>query len=110
MKKLHMIAIAAALVSTSGVASARWVPGNSSQHHETQRRGWDARDHDDHGHRRMNLEAKVQLRLKRLGYFHGNVDGTFGRQSRHALRHFQHDHRLAKTGEFDRRTLRALGL
>ncbi len=57
-----------------------------------------------------SLVARVQLKLKRLGYYGGLVDGDLGRGTRGALRSFQYDRDLRATGSMDGPTLRALGL
>ncbi|RYD33387.1 MAG: peptidoglycan-binding protein [Verrucomicrobiaceae bacterium] len=90
--------------------------------------GWAPAQYDrDHGHRPgpppgpphrperdyrrgSSLEARVQMRLKRLGYYYGPVDGSFGRGSRAALARFQRQAGLRPTGALDGRTIRALRL
>ena len=56
------------------------------------------------------VEVRAQMRLKRLGFYRGSVDGAFGRGSRAALLRFQHSKHLRPTGSLDSRTLRALGI
>jgi hypothetical protein len=52
----------------------------------------------------------AQKQLRRLGLYHGPVDGIWGRNTRLALEHFQRQHGEAVTGEPSRDTLVALGL
>lgn len=65
---------------------------------------------DSHYRRGPSLEARVQMRLKRLGYYRGPVDGSFGRGSRAALARFQRHSGLRPTGALDGRTIRMLRL
>ena len=57
-----------------------------------------------------SLEAAVQMRLRRAGYYRGRIDGIIGPASRSAIRRFQADHGLRPTGAIDRATLARLGL
>ena len=52
----------------------------------------------------------VQTDLKNLGYYHGTIDGLFGRGTRDALAHYQTDHHLAVTGTLTTETLQSLGV
>jgi hypothetical protein len=52
----------------------------------------------------------AQMRLRRLGLYHGPVDGIWGRNTRLALKDFQREHGEAVTGELSRDTLVALGV
>jgi hypothetical protein len=52
----------------------------------------------------------VQTDLTNLGYYHGVVDGLFGRDTRDALAHYQTDKRLAVTGTLTTETLQSLGV
>ncbi|MGJ8635066.1 MAG: peptidoglycan-binding domain-containing protein [Luteolibacter sp.] len=65
-----------------------------------------------YGHSSWNdrIEVRAQMRLKRLGYYRGAIDGDFGRGSRAALVRFQHSKRLRPTGSLDSKTIRALGI
>ncbi len=63
--------------------------------------------HDDY-RRHDRIEFKAQLRLKKLGYYRGPVDGDFGRGSRAALAGFQRRNGLRPTGSLDGRTIKAL--
>ena len=53
--------------------------------------------------------ASVQWKLQRLGYYRGELDGTYGPMTRRALLNFQRDNGLPVTGEIDADTLAALG-
>jgi hypothetical protein len=52
----------------------------------------------------------VQTDLKKLGYYHGTIDGLFGRDTRDALARYQTDHHLAVTGTLTTETLQSLGV
>lgn len=52
--------------------------------------------------------AAVQDRLARDGYYHGQIDGVAGRQTRRAIARFQSNHRLPVTGQLTSETLEAL--
>jgi hypothetical protein len=54
--------------------------------------------------------SAVQSALSREGYYSGAVDGSFGVETRNALRRFQRDRGLSVTGRIDRATTNALGL
>ncbi|MGI6668773.1 MAG: L,D-transpeptidase family protein [Acetivibrionales bacterium] len=41
---------------------------------------------------------KVERALKKLGYYHGSLDGIFGSALKKAVMKFQEDHKLYKTG------------
>ncbi len=56
------------------------------------------------------LESSVQRALKRQGYYRGSVDGDIGPESRAAIREYQANHGLARTGRIDGSLLRSLGL
>jgi len=51
----------------------------------------------------------VQQKLKRLGYYHGDVDGNMGSQTAAAVRRFQVAEKLRPTGTLDEETLLKLG-
>lgn len=63
-----------------------------------------------HRYHRNSLQVNVQAALRRLGYYHGRLDGAIGRGSRRAIRGYQRDHRLAVTGTITRGLLRSLGI
>ncbi len=52
----------------------------------------------------------VQTKLKRWGYYTGNVDGIFGPKTREAVKYFQRKNRLAVDGIVGPNTARALGM
>jgi hypothetical protein len=54
--------------------------------------------------------ADVQASLQEQGYYHGDVDGLMGPQTREALADFQRDHGLITTAALDQPTLSSLGL
>ncbi len=51
----------------------------------------------------------VQQKLKRLGYYHGQIDGDMGSQTAAAIRRFQVAEKLRPTGQLDEETLTRLG-
>jgi hypothetical protein len=53
--------------------------------------------------------ASVQQELQRLGYYQGELDGTYGPMTRRALLEFQRQNGLPVTGEIDEATLGSLG-
>ena len=52
--------------------------------------------------------AQVQTELGQLGYYHGRVDGKWGRQTRAAMAAFQRSQGLRPTGQGDVRSMNAL--
>lgn len=54
--------------------------------------------------------ARAQVRLARLGYYPGSIDGNFGPMTSQALRTYQADYGLPVTGRLDRRTIASLGV
>jgi hypothetical protein len=54
--------------------------------------------------------AAAQAQLARQGYYHGEVDGVFGPETRRAIMRYQSDHGLGVTGRLNIDTLNALGL
>jgi len=98
MKTTLTLAVAAVTFFAGGISEARpyYYGGGGPGYHRP--------------HHRMSLQARAQLRLRELGYYHGPIDGDFGRGSRRALVRFQRDHRLAMSGWLDPYTIRALRL
>jgi Putative peptidoglycan binding domain len=56
------------------------------------------------------LGTAVQTQLAARGYYHGQIDGVIGPESRDAIRAFQQAQRLPVTGLIDPRLLKALNL
>lgn len=54
--------------------------------------------------------ARAQVRLARLGYYPGPIDGDFGPMTRAAIKTYQSDYGLPVTGRLDRRTVSVLGV
>ena len=52
----------------------------------------------------------VQFALQRQGYYVGLTSGEFGSETRIAVRRYQRDHGLRRSGKIDRVLLRSLGL
>lgn len=52
----------------------------------------------------------IQIKLADLGLYQGSIDGIFGKNSRAALKIFQADADLSKSGLLDQKTLDALGV
>jgi hypothetical protein len=57
-----------------------------------------------------DLLAKVQSKLAALGYYKGNIDGSFGPQTELAVTKFQGENGLPMTGRVDLKTLSSLGI
>jgi hypothetical protein len=52
----------------------------------------------------------VQQDLARLGFYHGSIDGLYGRTTRDAVARYQTVRQLTVTGTLTAQTLRSLGL
>jgi Putative peptidoglycan binding domain len=52
----------------------------------------------------------AQRRLARAGYYHGQIDGVLGPETRHALVRYQSDRGLEPSGNLTPDTLRSLGM
>ena len=48
-----------------------------------------------------NTAKRLQIRLKELGYYKGNIDGILGKNSRNAVYNFQKEHNLPKSETID---------
>lgn len=82
------------------------------------------KDDDDHGNpnydnrgsynsRQQGAESSVaaaQDKLAREGYYHGQINGVLGPETRHALLRFQSDHGLGPTGYLTMETRQSLGI
>lgn len=53
---------------------------------------------------------QIQEKLKRWGYYKGNVDGIYGSQTQEAVRYFQRKNGLAVDGIAGPNTLKAMGI
>ena len=53
---------------------------------------------------------QIQTKLKRWGYYNGNVDGIFGSQTQAAVRYFQSKNGLVVDGIAGKNTLAAMGI
>jgi hypothetical protein len=54
--------------------------------------------------------ANVQSTLQQQGYYHGEIDGLLGPETRGAIAAYQRDHGLAETAAVDQPTLESLGM
>ena len=54
--------------------------------------------------------VRAQSSLKELGYYHGKITGRLNDDTHDALKDFQHDRNLRKTGYLDYETARQLGI
>ncbi|MEO6055183.1 MAG: peptidoglycan-binding domain-containing protein [Chthoniobacterales bacterium] len=54
--------------------------------------------------------VRIQVRLSKLGYYQGPLDGNFGPMTSRALREYQIDYGLPLTGRVDQRTIVSLGV
>lgn len=59
---------------------------------------------------RGNEVIEIQTRLKRWGYYKGNVDGIFGSQTLEAVKYFQRKNGLTVDGIAGPATLKAMGI
>lgn len=53
---------------------------------------------------------QIQTKLKRWGYYNGNVDGIYGSQTQEAVRYFQRKNKLSVDGIAGPATLKAMGI
>lgn len=53
---------------------------------------------------------QIQTKLKRWGYYNGNIDGIYGSQTQKAVRWFQSKNGLTVDGIAGKNTLRAMGI
>ena len=59
---------------------------------------------------RGNEVTQIQTKLKRWGYYNGNVDGIFGTQTLNAVKYFQRKNGLKVDGIAGPATLKAMGI
>lgn len=59
---------------------------------------------------RGNEVTQIQTKLKRWGYYSGNVDGIYGSQTLAAVKYFQRKNGLVVDGIAGKRTLEAMGI
>lgn len=59
---------------------------------------------------RGNEVTQIQTKLKRWGYYKGNIDGIYGTQTLNAVKYFQRKNGLAVDGIAGPATLRAMGI
>src|SRR4029077_18912033 len=52
----------------------------------------------------------VQQALTKLGYYHGSIDGLYGRATRDAVERYQTDRHMAVTGTLTTETVQLLGI
>jgi peptidoglycan hydrolase-like protein with peptidoglycan-binding domain len=51
---------------------------------------------------------QAQTELQKMGYYHGKIDGLYGRQTAAAVRSYQAKENLSQTGKLDRTTMQHL--
>ena len=54
--------------------------------------------------------TQIQTKLKRWGYYNGNIDGIYGSQTQEAVRYFQRKNGLKVDGIAGPETLKAMGI
>ena len=54
--------------------------------------------------------TQIQTKLKRWGYYNGNIDGIYGNQTQEAVRYFQRKNGLTVDGIAGPATLKAMGI
>lgn len=59
---------------------------------------------------RGNEVTQIQTKLKRWGYYNGNIDGIYGTQTVNAVKYFQRKNGLKVDGIAGQNTLKAMGI
>lgn len=59
---------------------------------------------------RGNEVTQIQTKLKRWGYYQGNIDGVYGSQTLEAVKYFQRKNGLVVDGIAGKKTLEAMGI
>lgn len=59
---------------------------------------------------RSNEVTQIQTKLKRWGYYNGNIDGIYGSQTLAAVKYFQRKNGLTVDGIAGTKTLQAMGI
>ena len=59
---------------------------------------------------RGNEVTQIQTKLKRWGYYNGNIDGIYGTQTLNAVKYFQRKNGLTADGIAGEKTLSAMGI
>lgn len=59
---------------------------------------------------RGNEVREIQTKLKRWGYYSGNIDGIYGNQTLAAVKYFQRKNGLVEDGIAGPKTLAAMGI
>ena len=59
---------------------------------------------------RGNEVTQIQTKLKRWGYYNGNIDGIYGTQTVNAVKYFQRKNGLTQDGIAGPATLKAMGI
>ena len=75
--------------------------------------GYDDQSSYQNGHHDQSANSTVagaQDRLTQEGFYHGQIDGVLGPETRHAIVRFQTKHGLRISGELSNETLNAMGL
>ena len=54
--------------------------------------------------------TQIQTKLKRWGYYNGNIDGIYGSQTVEAVKYFQRKNNLVVDGIAGKNTLEAMGI
>ena len=75
--------------------------------------GYDDQSGYQNGHHDQSANSTVagaQDRLSQEGFYHGQIDGVLGPETRHAIVRFQTKHGLRISGELSHETLNAMGL
>ena len=77
--------------------------------------GYDSSYYNGNGYRSHDRSTDVavadaQDQLARAGYYHGQIDGVLGPETRHALVRYQSDKGLEPSGNLTSETLRSLGI
>ena len=78
-------------------------------------RDYDSDNYSRNGYGSSDQSAAVQVAdvqdvLSKAGYYHGQIDGVLGPETRHALLRYQSDKGLEPSGTLTNETMRSLGL
>ena len=62
------------------------------------------------GEHQLSVAAQVQQQLAAAGYYHGDIDGIIGAQTRRAIRNYERDNNLEVDGQIGNELLSTMGL
>lgn len=88
-----------------------WSSNHGSQGYTPQgyNQGWNG-SNNTNGELSQGTIQHIQQELQQRGFHHGNIDGTWGRETESALRDFQQQHGIPASGQLDYQTFAGLGM